>query len=145
MPDIKFQPDELDTAAVRKVTDDYAAGWKQRDAQGLASLWVPEGTFRLVSGEFAEGRAELESIHATQFNGPLKDLDLAASVDTVDFLAPDLAVSEGILRFSNKNLPTPQEIEGNFMTVLEKRDGTWQIRKKQTMIPAAPLLAPPTD
>ncbi len=108
--------------AIRAMASSYVEAFNKHDAQALADHWSPDAVYlNRTTGEEVVGRAAI----AEQFKTLLKEqpeLKLEVSVDSIQFISPNVAVEQGKTRFLAPSAE-PEEIE--YTAVDVKRDGKW--------------------
>ncbi len=111
-----------DEAAIRKSAASYVEVYNRRDAKAVAGHWSPEAVYTIrATGEQIVGREAIEREMTAMF----KDKDaakLAASVDSVQFISPNVAVERGKATMTRAGQPTEESL---YTAVHVKRDGTW--------------------
>jgi uncharacterized protein (TIGR02246 family) len=111
-----------DESVVREASAAYVLAFNNRDAAALAEMWSPEAVYvNRISGEEVVGRAaiaeQFKSLFAAQ-----PELKLAADVESVRLLSPNVAVEHGTARFVAKD-QEPDVVE--YVAVYTKREGKW--------------------
>ena len=100
----------------------YVETFNKHDAKALADHWSPDAVYlNRTTGEEVVGRAAI----AEQFAALLKEqpeLKIEVSVESIQFISPNVAVERGTTRFLAPNAE-PEEIE--YTAVDVKRDGKW--------------------
>ena len=111
-----------DEAAIRKVGTEYVAAFKKHDAKALASYWSPEAVYvNRMTGENVVGREAIQQ----QFEALFKsqgELQLAISVQSIQFISPNVAAEHGVATFVTPNA-APEEV--GYTAVYVQRDGKW--------------------
>jgi uncharacterized protein (TIGR02246 family) len=128
-----------DEDAIRKNAEAYVEAYNKHDAKALAALWSPDAVYLDPStGEAAVGRDEIEKVFAATL-ADLIDDKLEVSVESIDFVSPNVAIENGIARIVR---PNEEPEESNYSAVNVKRDGKWLLdRVTEEEIPEPP--APP--
>ena len=130
------QPGEpsADEVAIRKAAASYVEAFNKHDAEAMSNQWSPDAVYlNRSTGEEVVGRAAI----AEQFTALFKDqpeLKLEVSVESVQFVSPNVAIERGTARLLTPN-EEPEEIEYSAVDV--KRDGQWLLdrvteKEKQT-------------
>ncbi|CAN5670228.1 hypothetical protein BH10CYA1_BH10CYA1_42080 [soil metagenome] len=109
---------EFDDLALRKQAQDYATAFTACDAQKLANLWSPNGTFVDVNGQEYQGRAAIQDMFVKLFKQIGKQ-PLSIKVESIRFPAPTVAIEEGSSTIANET-PT-----GHYTVTHVKTDGNW--------------------
>jgi uncharacterized protein (TIGR02246 family) len=112
-------PSEAD---IRKMVASYVQAFNRHDAKALAEHWSPDAVYlNRTTGDEVVGRPAI----AEQFTALLKEqpeLKMEVSVDSIQFISPNVAVEHGTSRFLVPNAE-PEEIE--YTAVEVKREGKW--------------------
>jgi uncharacterized protein (TIGR02246 family) len=111
-----------DEAAIRKSAASYVEAYNRRDAKAVAEHWSPDAVYTIrTSGEQLAGREAIEKEFAAAFKE--KDApNLAATVESVQFISPNVAVERGKATMAIKGQPPEETI---YTAVHVKRDGKW--------------------
>lgn len=129
-----------DEVALRKLYVDYDATWNKGDAKGMAMFWAADAVHVEPNGSVVNGRAALEKSLAERFAATLKGTHSQQTVETIQFIKPDVAVVDaayevtGAHSADGKELPT---LRGRYVDIWLKQAGTWRI------VADRPLAAPP--
>jgi uncharacterized protein (TIGR02246 family) len=111
-----------DEAAIRAGVAAYVEAFNKHDAQALADHWLPEAVYtNRITGEEVVGRPAI----AEQFTALFKvqpELKLDVSVESIQFVSPNVAVEHGTAKVSGPK-GEPEEID--YTAVNVKRDGKW--------------------
>jgi len=126
------KPDE---EAIRGILDEEITTWNQGDADGYARHFAADGTFTNVRGMFFTGRQAYRDRHEFIFKGPMRGTKLQLQVESLRFLAPDIAVCETLTWVSDFKSGAPPNLyldpKGRLRTrllqVMTKHGGEWQI------------------
>ena len=109
-----------DEAAIRAMVASYVEAFNSHNAEALADHWSPDAVYlNRTTGEEVVGRPAI----AEQFAALLKEqpeLKLEVSVESIQFISPNVAVEHGTTKFLAPNAE-PEEIE--YAAVDVKRDG----------------------
>lgn len=109
-------------AAIRKTVAAYVQVFNNRDARALADHWSPDAVYaNRITGEEVVGRAAI----AEQFTALFKaqpEVKLDVSVESIQFVSPNVAVEHGTARFLAPKAE-PEEID--YTAVYVRRDGRW--------------------
>lgn len=113
---------EANEAAIRKMAASYVEAFNKHDAKALAEFWSPDAVYlNRVTGDEVVGSAAIAEQFADLFEEQ-PGLKLEVSVESIQFISPNVAVERGTTRFLYPNAE-PEEIE--YMAVEVKRDGKW--------------------
>ncbi|SDE68867.1 SgcJ/EcaC family oxidoreductase [Terriglobus roseus] len=126
------------TEQIQQIIAHQLDSWNRNDAAAWASDYSTLATFINVRGDVVKGREAIEKIHAFIFQGPYKGTRLSASIDTIEYPAPHVAIADITSEVSGfATLPpglTPTE-PGIFRTrlkyILVEEAGTWRIAAAQ--------------
>lgn len=108
-----------DEAAIRAQVAAMETALNERDSEGYASVYLPDGDF--INTVFARSsgreaiREELDRLFAAL--GPPDVSEISITVTTIRFLGADVAIVDGDV------LPT----QGRATYVMARRDGTWRV------------------
>lgn len=111
-----------DEAAIRKTVAAYVEAFNRGDAKSLAGYWSPDAVYTSrTSGEQVTGREAIEKQFAASFE-QTADAKLDVSVESIQFISPNVAVEHGTARFLE---PDQAPAESSYSAVYVKRDGQW--------------------
>lgn len=111
---------DSDAAAIRDLGTEYVAAFNKRDAKALAGFWSPDAVYtNRLTGDQVTGRdaigKQFEQLFASS-----DEVKLEVSIDSIDFLTPNVAIEKGVATFVSDS---PEEIP--YAAVYIKRDGAW--------------------
>lgn len=113
-----------DEAAIRENVQKYVEAYNRRDSKTMASMWSPEAVYMdPTTGEGVVGREEIAKQFDYTFAGS-EDAKLAVTVDSIEFVSPNVAVEKGTAEVSYSEFD-PEITE--YTAVHVKRDGQWLI------------------
>jgi uncharacterized protein (TIGR02246 family) len=116
------KPAEADEGAIRKMVESYQQAFNQGDAKALAELWSPAAVYtNRLTGETVIGRAAIGEQFTSLF-AKNKNLKLDLATESIQFLAPSVAVEHGVAKFIDPNADS-EEIQ--YTAVYVKRDERW--------------------
>jgi uncharacterized protein (TIGR02246 family) len=111
-----------DEVVIRGLGDRYIVAFNKHDANVLAEYWSPEAVYtNRLTGEQVTGRAAIAEQFKELF-GDANTLQLSISVDSIDFISPNVALEKGLATFV-ADKEEPEEIP--YSAVYVKRDGKW--------------------
>jgi uncharacterized protein (TIGR02246 family) len=111
-----------DEAAIRKNAEAYAAAFNSQDAKALAAMWSPEAVYgNPLTGEEVVGRDAISRQFERIFSA-LKGAKLEATVESVQFVSPNVAIENGTARVAAADGATSTSA---YSAVHVKRDGKW--------------------
>jgi uncharacterized protein (TIGR02246 family) len=116
-----------DEAAIRQVVKQVEDAWNVHDGKAFAAPFATDADYVVVNGMYAKGRQAIEGGHTAIFTTIYKDSRNVATVKSVRFLRPDVAVAhvEWNLEFK-MNGETKKGHAMNTM-ILTKEGGKWSI------------------
>ncbi len=121
-----------DEAAIRKSGDSYTQAYAKGDAKSVAAHFTEEAEYVDESGEVTHGRAKiLEELveHFKQTPGA----KLAIEIESIRFVAPGVAIEDGISRHTHEGEPEP--LVNLYTAVHVKVDGKWLVASVRDMAP----------
>jgi uncharacterized protein (TIGR02246 family) len=83
---------EAEEAAVRSLVTQGSDAWNRGDAAGLAALWAENGELVAGDGVYCNGRPEIAKYFTRLLTGSWKGSRFVASVTSVRFPRPDVAL-----------------------------------------------------
>lgn len=81
-----------DEAAIRQVVKQVEDGWNAHDGKAFAAPFASDADYVVVNGMRVTGREAIEKGHTAIFTTIYKDSRNAATVKSIRFLRPDVAV-----------------------------------------------------
>lgn len=135
-----------DETAVARLLEVFADGWNAGSGAALAAAFAPDADFTNVMGLRARGRDVIarghDEILATLFRGTR----VAARVEQVRFLRPDVAVGAAALslRMADGG-PFHGPAESRATLVATREGGEWAIASFSNMIPMTRPAAGPVE
>ena len=113
-----------DEAAIRANCDKYVEAYNRRDSKSMAGMWSPDAIYMdPSSGEQVLGRDKIAKFFDDVFAG-MEDASLAVTIDSIDFVSPNVAIEKGEAVISYSDFP-PEE--STYSAVHVKRDGQWYL------------------
>jgi uncharacterized protein (TIGR02246 family) len=116
-----------DEAAIRQIVKQLEDGWNAHDGKAFAAPFATDADYVVVSGMFVKGREAIEQGHIGIFTTIYKDSRNVATIKSVRFLRPDIAVAhvEWNLEFKMNG----EARKGHAMNtlILAKEGGKWSI------------------
>ena len=125
-----------DEAAIRANAEKFVEAYNRRDSKSMAAMWSPEAVYMdPTTGEGVVGREAIAKQFDYAFAGA-DDAKLAVTVDSIDFVSPNVAIEKGIAEVTYKDFD-PEKTD--YTAVHIKRDGQWFIdRVSEVEAPAPP-------
>ncbi|MCC2669221.1 MAG: hypothetical protein K0Q72_1692 [Armatimonadetes bacterium] len=124
-------------AAVREMVQRYVAAREAQDPRAIEALFTRDADQLVSDGVWRRGREELVAgmLQSSKRSGGTRTIE----VKTVRFLAPTVAVADGVYRQTGLAAGTSRDM---WTTLMLTREGKgWRIAGIRNMLPAAP--APP--
>lgn len=139
VPGMAQTPAGSDEAAIRAVVQQVQDGWNTHDAKAFSAPFAADADYVVINGMLARGRAEIEQGHAGIFSTIYKDSKNAATVKSVRFLRPDVAVVH--IEWNLDYQMGGQARKGRAMNtmVMTKEAGKWSIAVFQNTSMDAPM------
>lgn len=121
------KPSSADDAAIRQVVQGVQDGWNAHDGKAFAAAFAPDADYVIVNGMYAKGREEIERGHTQIFATIYKDSRNVATVKSVRFLRPDVAVVHVEWNLEFKINGETQKGHAINTMVMTKDGGKWSI------------------
>lgn len=133
---------DADKAAIQKLFVDFNDAFNHHDAHAAAMLYADDGDCIGILGKIVHGRADIEQLMASLFNGILKTIHREVTMRGVRFLRPDVATVDsdykttGIVGANGVAVPATS---GLYDWIVTKQDGRWLIAVwHESNLPATP-------
>lgn len=131
-----------DEAAIRDVVTRFVDAWNQHDAHAFSLVFAETADFTNVRGAGASGRAAIEAFHAPVFQTLFKTSHLTASVKSIRFIKPDVAVADVLWEMTGATDPAGNPVrlrKGLLDFILTKQGERWSILVMHNMdLPVEP-------
>jgi uncharacterized protein (TIGR02246 family) len=115
-----------DEAALREWLTQYIAAWNASDAAKMETFYADDATIVDEWGKEIKGRAAIVKDFAeSRALDDFKGATIAITADTIRFIRPDLAVSQGTYTVTGGKLP-PEGLKGHYQNVAVKQGGSWK-------------------
>jgi uncharacterized protein (TIGR02246 family) len=113
-----------DESAIRTNCEKYTEAYNRRDSQAMAAMWSPEAIYMdpTTNQQFI-GRDAIAQHFDYIFAGS-EDAKLAATIDSIDFVSPNVAIEQGRAVVSYQD-HEPEET--TYSAVHVRRDGRWYL------------------
>ena len=108
-----------DEKKIRESVDLLVSSLNSGDAAAIADLYEIDADRRNGSGEWADGRAQIERMYQQTTQNILKDMSVKFDYK-VRFLVPEVALVDGTWTLG-------ENMKGPFTVVMVRRSGTWLI------------------
>lgn len=135
-----------DELAVRSLVDALVLGWNAQDGSAYARPFAVDADFTNVMGLRARGREAIARGHDEILATVFKGTTLAARVDQVRFLRPDVAVADVAFNLHDAEGKASDRYPPSMAGLIAVRDGdAWSIAVFRNMIPFQRPLAGPME
>lgn len=123
-------PSEADSAAIKKLFDNFNNEFNNHDAHAIAMLFTENADFITVQGAKSQGRAAIEEHLAPLFAGRLKMIHRDVTSPDIRFLRSDTATIDSNYETSGlagpNGAPVPPA-KGLYDWIVVKQNGRWLI------------------
>jgi uncharacterized protein (TIGR02246 family) len=121
------QNSNKDEDAIRQVVQQVQDGWNAHDGKAFAAPFATDADYVVVNGMRATGRVEIEKGHTAIFTTIYKDSHNVATVKSIRFLRPDVAVVH--VEWNLEFRAGGETRKGHAMNtmVMTKENGKWSI------------------
>jgi len=116
-----------DEAAVRQIVQQLQDGWNAHDGKAFAAPFATDADYVVVNGMFLKGRETIAGGHAAIFANIYKDSRNVATVKSVRFLRPDVAVAHVEWNLEFKVNGETRKAHAMNSMILTKESGKWSI------------------
>lgn len=116
-----------DEAAIRQIVQKVQDAWNAHDGKAFAAPFATDADYVVVNGMYIKGREAIEQGHTQIFSTIYKESKNAATVKSVRFLRPDVAVAH--VQWNLEFRAGGETRSGQAMNtlVLTKEGGKWGI------------------
>ena len=137
--------DRNDENAVRALVAAFEDGWNAADGHACAHPFAENADFTAVNGIRARGRDLIARGHTEILATVFRGTRLAATVNDVTFLRPDVAVADVTLRLTARTEIAWLPKYTSCGIVATKDDGLWSIAVFRNLVPFGRPEAGPLD
>ncbi len=123
-----------DLAVINKIETDWQEAWNKHDVKALSALTSVDVDFIVASGNWLQGRPELEEYFTRMHERTFKGSVWAISEVKIKFLKPDVAMVHVRWRMTGRRdiAARRQRTMSGITTRIElKKGGNWLIRESQ--------------
>jgi uncharacterized protein (TIGR02246 family) len=120
-----------DEAEIRANVEQMVKGWNMKSGEEFAKPFAENSDFVVINGTHVKGRAENVKGHQYIFDTIYKDSSLAAVVNQIRFLRPDVALVHGVSTLTAKVNGEERKGSGMITLVMVKNNGKWEIASFQ--------------
>jgi uncharacterized protein (TIGR02246 family) len=121
------QPSNTDEAAIRQIVQQLQDGWAAKDGKTFAAPSSPDADYVVVDGARAIGREAIERGHTGIFSTFLKDSTNVATVKSIRFLRPDVAVVHAEWNLEVRTNGKTEKRRAMSTMVMTNDGGKWRI------------------
>ena len=134
-------------AAITAATTSFTDAWNSSDGDGIARVFMKNGTLVIPDGTMLEGRSAIEAFYRDVFSRGYRGSRARSVVKRVSVLLSDVAIVDGEWSIegahtANGGLRSPEH--GIFCAVLVHQNNSWRIaalREQTSATQVAPLPA----
>lgn len=133
-----------DESAIRSLVDQFVAGWNGADGAACGKPFAENADFTAVTGLRARGRQVIARGHAEILATVFRGTRLSATVNSIEFLRPDVAVVDATFHL----IPAGQTWLPKYTScgiVATNETGVWTIAVFRNMVPFDRPMAGPLD
>ena len=124
-----------DEQSLRESMRDYEEAFNRGDAKAVAAHWTENGEYLTISSQRIEGRSAVQAAYEELFKEK-KGLKLTATTASLSFVAPNVAVEEGVARITAEGQPP---VEARYEVVHVKEGDAWRLsRVREAALPPPP-------
>jgi uncharacterized protein (TIGR02246 family) len=121
-----------DESALNELSRAFRAAFNKGDAEAIAACSAFDGDRVGPGGQMSKGRGEIQKAYA-DFFAHNKGATLNASFDSLRFITPEVAISDGYAEVTPAPEDGPSKVHGT--VVLVKRNGKWLMAAVRLMVP----------
>ena len=114
-----------DEEAVKQIVRQLQDGWNAHDGKAFAAPFAEDADYVVVDGMKIKGREEVEKGHVRIFSTFYKESHNVATLKSVRFLRPDVAVAH--VEWNLEVKPGGEKVRAMNSLVLTKDGGKWSI------------------
>jgi uncharacterized protein (TIGR02246 family) len=116
-----------DEAAIRQVVQQVQDGWNAHDGKAFAARFATDADYVVVNGMRTKGRDEIEKGHKAIFSTIYKDSRNVATIQSIRFLRPDVAVAHVEWNLEFRLGGEAKKAQAMNTMVMTKDGGKWSI------------------
>lgn len=120
--------------ALQKTAAEFVTAYNSQDAAALAALFTADGEITALAGDqITSRRAEIQTRYEQIFADEPHQISI--EVGSVRFVAPNVAIEDGLFHLTPANDDTAPPRSSSFTTVLVKEESTldWRIASTRTL------------
>lgn len=116
-----------DETAIRQIVQQVQDAWNAHDGKAFAAPFATDADYVVVNGMYIKGREAIEQGHTQIFSTIYKESKNAATVKSVRFLRPDVAVAHVEWNLEFREGGETRRGQAMNTMVLTKEEGRWGI------------------
>lgn len=119
-----------DEKAIRANVEQMVKGWSAKNGAEFAKPFAENSDYVVVNGMHIKGHAANAAAHQQIFDTIYKEQDIAAAIEKIRFVRPDVAV----VHVHSERFPKSERnkiIKARITMVMVKNDGKWEIEAFQ--------------
>jgi len=123
----RINPQATDEQRIQTLLQQLFAAWGAGDANAYGALFSEDADYIAFDGVNQQGRAAIIASHQPLFSKWLKGSRLTGQIDSLRFLAPDVALihASGSILDHGRSTPAPERSSSQTL-VAKKIDGAWR-------------------
>ena len=133
-----------DEQAIRQLVATFVNGWNAGDGFALAQAFAPDADFTAITGLKAKGRDLIAKGHNEILSTVYRGSRNSATIESILFLRPDVAVADVTFRFVGEVRPFGLE-KSSCGLVCTRDSGDWSIAVFRNMVPFSRPSAGPLE
>jgi uncharacterized protein (TIGR02246 family) len=132
-----------DVAAIANLIDSFVAGWNAGDGEACGRPFADDAVFTAITGLRAQGRDLIARGHTEILSTIYRGTQISATVNSINFLRPDVAAADVTLQFEGKQ---PFGLAQTSLGLVATKEGdTWSIAVFRNMVPFGRQAAGPVE
>ncbi len=116
-----------DDAAIKVLVKYLEDGWAKKDGALFAAGFSEDADYVVVNGNFIKGKKDIAEGHQHIFDTFYKETFIKASVETIRYLRPDIAIVHCNGTMSGTSNGQVVDTKARITLVVEKTGAGWQI------------------
>jgi uncharacterized protein (TIGR02246 family) len=124
-----------DENAIRELVSDFCAGWNAQDGLACARPFSATADFTAVNGTRVRGIEDIGRGHVEILSTIFRGTRLSGTVNTIEFLRPDVAVVDVTMRLTPPAEPSWIPKYTSCGIIATKEEGRWVISVFRNMVP----------
>lgn len=116
-----------DETGVREIVKQVETGWNTRDGKAFAAVFTTDADYVVVNGMYIKGREAIEKGHQQIFDTIFKDSTNKATIKSVRFLRPDVAIVHVEWNLTVRSEGKEEKGRALNTMFMAKENGKWSI------------------